>query len=78
MNFLVYGNSPYLVLIIYYALGVCLSVCLSLVNVYNMVRILKCKRLQWTENVARVGETRNSHRILVVKPLGKLEYLNYI
>jgi hypothetical protein len=33
--------------------------------------MLKTKRMRWAGHVARMGETRNAHRILVGKPEGK-------
>jgi hypothetical protein len=43
-------------------------------NLYSspsLIRIIKSRRISWAGNVARMGEARNSYRILVVKPEGK-------
>jgi hypothetical protein len=32
--------------------------------------MIKSRRIKWAWNVARMGETRNAHRILVKKPEG--------
>jgi hypothetical protein len=37
----------------------------------NSVRVVKSRRVRWTGNVARVGEDRVVHRVLVGKPEGK-------
>jgi hypothetical protein len=37
----------------------------------NIIRIIKSVRMRWTGYVARVGEKRNTYRILVGKPEGK-------
>jgi hypothetical protein len=37
----------------------------------NIIRMVKSRRMRWTGNVARMGETRNAYRILVGKPGGK-------
>jgi hypothetical protein len=37
----------------------------------NIIRMIKSKRMRWEGHVARMGETRNSYRILVGKPEGK-------
>ena len=46
-------------------MGVC--VC----GFYNIVRMVKSRRMRWVRNVARMGEGRGVHRVLVVKPEGK-------
>jgi hypothetical protein len=33
--------------------------------------MIKSRRMRWAGHVARMGETRNAYRILVVKPEGK-------
>jgi hypothetical protein len=43
-------------------------------NVYtssNIIRVIKSKRIKWTRNVARMGDKKNTHRVLVGKPVGK-------
>jgi hypothetical protein len=37
----------------------------------SIIRIIKTRRMRWTGHVARMGEKRNSYRILVGKPKGK-------
>jgi hypothetical protein len=37
----------------------------------NIIKMIKSRRMRWTGNVARMGETRNAYRILVGKPEGK-------
>jgi hypothetical protein len=43
-------------------------------NLYSspsIIRIIKSRRMRWAEHVARMGEERNVHRLLVGKPEGK-------
>jgi hypothetical protein len=37
----------------------------------NIVRLVKSSRLRWAGHVARMGEDREVHRVLVGKPEGK-------
>ena len=37
----------------------------------NIVRVIKSRRMRWTEHVARMGEERGVYRVLVGKPEGK-------
>jgi hypothetical protein len=37
----------------------------------NIITMIKSRRMRWPEQVARMGEKRNSYRILVGKPEGK-------
>jgi transcription termination factor 2 len=37
----------------------------------NIIRMIKSRRMRWAGHVARMGETRNTYRILVGKPEGK-------
>jgi hypothetical protein len=38
----------------------------------SIIRIIKAKRMRWSGHVARMGEKRNSYRLLVGKrPLGR-------
>ena len=37
----------------------------------NSVRVVKSRKMRWTGHVARVGEGRGVHRVLVGKPEGK-------
>ena len=37
----------------------------------NIVRVVKSRRMRWAGHVARMGEGRGVHRILVGKPEGK-------
>jgi hypothetical protein len=34
----------------------------------NIIRMVKSKRMTWARNVARMGEKRNTYKILVGKP----------
>ena len=46
----------------------------ELSNLYsqpNIVRVIKSRRMRWAWHVARVGERRGVHRVLVRKPEGK-------
>ena len=37
----------------------------------NIVRVVKSRRMRWAEHLARMGEGRVVHRVLVGKPVGK-------
>jgi hypothetical protein len=37
----------------------------------NTVRVVKSRRMRWARHVARMGEERGVHRVLVGKPEGK-------
>jgi hypothetical protein len=37
----------------------------------NIVRVVKSRRVRWAGHVARMGEDRGVHRVLVGKPKGK-------
>jgi hypothetical protein len=37
----------------------------------NIVRVVKSRRMRWAGHVARMGEGRDVHRVLVGKPAGK-------
>ena len=37
----------------------------------NIVRAIKSRRLRWAGHVARMGEGRGVHKVLVGKPVGK-------
>jgi hypothetical protein len=37
----------------------------------NTVRVIKSRRMRWAGHVARMGEERRVHRVLVGKPEGK-------
>jgi hypothetical protein len=37
----------------------------------NIVRVVKSRIMRWAGHVARMGEERGVHRVLVVKPEGK-------
>jgi len=38
----------------------------------NIVRVIKSRRMRWSEHVARMGESGDVHRVLVGKPEGKI------
>ena len=37
----------------------------------NIVRVVKSRRMRWAGDVARMGEGRGVHRVLIGKPDGK-------
>ena len=43
----------------------------DLYSLPNIVRVVKSRRMRWAEHVARMGEDRGVHRVLVGKPEGK-------
>jgi len=43
----------------------------DLYSLPNNVRVVKSRRMGWTGHVARMGEGRGVHRVLVGKPEGK-------
>ena len=43
----------------------------DLYSLPNIVRVVKSKRMRWVGHVARTGEGRGVHRVLVGKPEGK-------
>jgi hypothetical protein len=43
----------------------------DLYSLPNIVRVVKSRRMKWARHVARMGEGRGVHRILVGKPEGK-------
>ena len=43
----------------------------SLYSSPNTVRVIKSRRMRWVGNVARMGEGRGVHKVLVGKPEGK-------
>jgi hypothetical protein len=43
----------------------------NLYSLPNIVRVVKSKRMRWAGHVARMGEGRGVHRVLVGKPEGK-------
>ena len=43
----------------------------DLYSLPNIVRMVKSRRMRWTGHVARMGEGRGVHRVLVGKPEGK-------
>jgi hypothetical protein len=42
----------------------------NLYSLLNIVRVVKSRRMRWAGYVARVGEGRGVHRVLVGKPEG--------
>jgi hypothetical protein len=40
----------------------------------NIVRVVKSRRMKWAGHVARMGEDRGVHRVLVGKPEGKMPW----
>jgi len=43
----------------------------DLYSLPNIVRVVKSRRMRWVEHVARMGEGRGVHRVIVGKPEGK-------
>ena len=43
----------------------------DLYSLPKIVQVVKSRRMRWTEHVARMGEGRGVHRVLVGKPEGK-------
>jgi len=43
----------------------------DLCSLPNIVRVVKSRRMRWAGHVARMGEGRGVHRVLVGKPEGK-------
>jgi hypothetical protein len=43
----------------------------NLYSLPNIVRVVKSRRMRWTGHVARMGDGRGVHRVLVGKPEGK-------
>ena len=43
----------------------------DLYSLPNIVRVVKSRRMRWAGHVARVGEGRGAHWVLVGKPEGK-------
>ena len=41
------------------------------ISLSNIVRVVKSRRMRWAGHVARMGEDRGVHRVLVGKPEGK-------
>ena len=44
---------------------------MDLYSLPNIVRVVKSRRMRWAGHVARMGEGRGVHRVLVGKPEGK-------
>jgi hypothetical protein len=44
---------------------------LLLYSLPNIVRVVKSRRMRWAGHMARMGEDRGVHRVLVGKPEGK-------
>jgi len=43
----------------------------DLYSLPNIVRVVKSRRMRWARHMARMGEGRGVHRVLVGKPEGK-------
>ena len=43
----------------------------DLYSLPNIVRVVKSRRMRWAGHVARMGQERGVHRVLVGKPEGK-------
>jgi hypothetical protein len=47
---------------------------INIIRLYSspsIIRMIKSRRMRWAGHVARMGEKRNTYRILVGKPEGK-------
>jgi len=44
----------------------------DLYSLPNIVRVVKSRRMRWAGHVARMGEGRGVHRVLVGEPVGKI------
>ena len=44
----------------------------DLYSLPNIVRVVKSRRMRWARHVARMGEDRWVHRVLVGEPEGKM------
>jgi len=47
----------------------------ELYNLYdspNIIRVMKSRLMGWTGNVGRMGDIRNSYKVSVAKPEGKI------
>ena len=44
---------------------------MDLYSLPNIVRVVKSRRMRWAGHVARMGEGRGVHKVLVGKPEGK-------
>jgi hypothetical protein len=43
----------------------------DLYSLPSIIRVIKSRRMKWVGHVARMGENRNAHRLVVRKPEGK-------
>jgi hypothetical protein len=43
----------------------------DLYSLPNIVRVVKSRRMRWADHVARMGEGRSVHRVLVGEPEGR-------
>ena len=43
----------------------------NLYSLPSIVRVVKSRRMRWARHVARMGDVRGVHRVLVGKPEGK-------
>jgi hypothetical protein len=43
----------------------------TIIGVINIILLIKSRRMRWARNVARMGEKRGAHRILVARPEGR-------
>ena len=44
---------------------------IDLYSLPNIVRVVKSRRMRWAGHVARMGDVRSVHRVLIGKPEGK-------
>jgi hypothetical protein len=48
-----------------------MSCVIQRLDTHMLVRVVKSRRMRWAGNVARMGEGKGVHRVLVVKPDGR-------
>jgi hypothetical protein len=44
----------------------------DLYSSHKIIQVIKSRRMRWAGPVARMGERRGAHRVLVAKPEGKI------
>jgi hypothetical protein len=67
----VYGKGGGVIIVSSVDLGHIIIIIIIINSLPSIVRVVKSKRMRWAGHVARVGEERGVHRVLVGKPEGK-------
>ena len=57
--------------IFYILISLCNEELNDLYSLPNIVRVVKSRRMRWAGHVARMGEVREVHKVLMGKPEGK-------